>query len=141
MKSSWVDVLVFDLDDTLRPRNQSMPFLEVKQLLTGLKQAGYLLALASLNEDAESDLAVLGLQPFFDCVQCSLQDTKYDMLKKIMEHFNVPVERMVFFDDIMSHVLEARALGITSVLINGRTGVNQHYVDIGIKRVTAQHEK
>ena len=122
-------VVIFDLDDTLRKHNELEIEQTIREIIVYYKANGAKIAMASLNVNADLWLAQYKIGYLFDVIEqrvCKYEKgsrelksvNKAHMFKRIKKKVNVPYEEMLFFDDQIYHCLEAKWLGIKSVLIS-----------------------
>jgi predicted HAD superfamily phosphohydrolase YqeG len=67
-------LVIFDLDDTLRRRQQDIIDNHIIDILQLLKNNGIKIGLASLNKMAKLDLVLYGIYSFFDIIECGKFD-------------------------------------------------------------------
>lgn len=133
-------VVIFDLDGTLHKLDKDKDECNNKHdkdndnvLSNGLgkdiikilelcKLKKIKIALASLNSYADSYLKLYGIYDYFDCIQKKtwrLHGTdKTDLFYNISEIFDTPFENMLFFDDYIKHIIEAKILDIKTITVN-----------------------
>jgi FMN phosphatase YigB (HAD superfamily) len=125
-------LVIFDLDDTLRRRQQDVIDNHIIDILQLLKNNGIKIALASLNKMAKLDLVLYGIYSFFDIIECGKFDdefanskerqkyklnTKTHMFKHIIQKLDIQSENTIVFDDNWYHCLEARWLKMKYIVI------------------------
>jgi beta-phosphoglucomutase-like phosphatase (HAD superfamily) len=125
-------LVIFDLDNILRRRQQDTIDNHIIDILQLLKNNGIKIALASLNKMVKLDLALYGILRFFNIIECGKFDdefvnekerqkyklnTKTHMFKHILRTLNVKSENTIVFDDNWYHCLEARWLKMKYILI------------------------
>jgi len=125
-------LVIFDLDDTLRRRQQDTIDNHIVDILQLLKNNGIKIALASLNKMAKLDLVLYGIYSFFDIIECGKFDdefanskehqkyksnTKTHMYKHIIQKLDIQSENTIVFDDNWYHCLEARWLKMKYIII------------------------
>jgi HAD superfamily phosphatase (TIGR01681 family) len=146
-KLDHIDLVVFDLDETLIDWAHKKLFPDVPYILQELRKSGYKVALASYNGAADQMLRKFGIRQFFDYVvsehlgetladnmlvdmehgEFSRRDLvwmrlingldKKQMLEDVLMYFNTPPERTVFFDDQQRFIDSATQLGIMGHLV------------------------
>ena len=121
---------IFDLDNVLSltrvsPARKAAYEVGLRAWLQRRREQGDLLAVASLNHQAEVVLSAMGILELFDHVEADCKvDSKVPMLKRILAMFpHVDVEFARFYDDDIDHVEAARSLGIQSYCIAPMTGL------------------
>lgn len=67
-KLAHIDLVIFDLDETLIDWVHGKLFPDVPYVLKGLRKAGYKVALASYNSAADQMLRKFGIRHYFDWV-------------------------------------------------------------------------
>lgn len=127
-----VQLVIFDLDDTLRPRYQHMFDDCVKQILLFLHENGIKIGLVSLNPMGREELFFGGILHLFDHVHTKKFDDEYldendkilhesngkrHLLLTILQEAGVKPEHALFFDDNIIHFCEGRNLHIKSVCV------------------------
>jgi HAD superfamily phosphatase (TIGR01681 family) len=140
-KKTNLDVLIFDLDETLIDWRHNKLFPRVAYYLDQLKACGYILAIASYNSNAEYYLDHYGIKHLFDIIEYTSvsrspilqsnrnnvlvpnniffhQDNKYEMLKNIISKTQKPSSRMLFFDDQKRFVQTAESIGIKGIVVS-----------------------
>ena len=135
-KSQNIDMIIFDLDDTLVCwKNGCELFPDVQETLASLKTIGYRIALASYNKNAYYYLKKFQIHEYFDFVvieefqknfkvQFSLDsDNKKTLLQKLLNVAQTLPSRSLFFDDQWVNVCSGNSIGIKSVHVkeNGFT--------------------
>jgi FMN phosphatase YigB (HAD superfamily) len=140
-KLNNLDLIIFDMDETLINWKTAQLFPNVDIYLDGLKKAGYKLAISSYNALTEECLTDFGIIDFFDIIEyqelshswfreqlsaekegiyenviwqgnVSKMDNKETMLSNILYKLNIPAERTLFFDDQNRFLVVAKSLGI-----------------------------
>lgn len=131
-------LVIFDLDNTLVEYICGFPVVlpETRYILDTVKAAGYKMALATYNKKPMWVLEKCGLEDIFDYVGVEfiteplLVDYKRDLLRRVMEHFEVSADQVVFYDDQRCNIDVAKALGIKdSILVSYTSGITQQNVD------------
>lgn len=105
-------LVIFDLDDTLKCRYTGKLFRDVKHILYLLRYYNIKIAVASLNMYAESLLDEDNILHFFEDIQKRTFQTYNDydktpMFDNILEKLKVQPENVILFDDNFRHCLEA----------------------------------
>lgn len=124
------------------------PYLEVPDIVLAIVKAGIPVAYASRNpstDDIEELLIRIEISP-----ELSLWDAmpSYDYFhvyssggygRGKAKHFDaiqkatgIAYENMLFFDDLPDNIVHAKAMGITSVLVNEKTGLNWDAMRVGL---------
>lgn len=157
MKLDNLDLIIFDLDETLVDWTTQQLFPEVVQIITELKSSGYKLGLASYNGAAGQLLRNFGIYEMFDVIEYEnvrnifsdkmFDDVenghpvcndnlwlrvlsgidKRDMLTSIITSLDIPSSRALFFDDQDRYINTAMSLGIKGYKVD-HTGVNRKCV-------------
>jgi len=95
-------LVIFDLDDTLRRRQQDTIDNHIVDILQLLKNNGIKIALASLNKKEH---------------QKYKSNTKTHMYKHIIQKLDIQSENTIVFDDNWYHCLEAKWLKMKFIII------------------------
>ena len=130
-----MNLFIFDLDNTLLINNltsseKHIPD-EIKSILNRIKEKGHMITIASHNSDPIYFLDKFEIKHLFNSsvYGCSTYDqkghSKVEHFNKLIKYYQGRFEpnRMIFFDDYLKYVLEARRLGIKGVQVNCVTGV------------------
>lgn len=126
-----INLIVFDLDDTLICAKTKVFLYDVENLLIRLKENGYKLALASYNPYADTVLRKRRLYHYFDFIEYEdwrfqdELDMKENMLKTILKKSNVEAERILFIDDQIRFVEKAKMLGLKTHVYTYGMDMNQ----------------
>jgi HAD superfamily phosphatase (TIGR01681 family) len=144
-------MIIFDLDETLINWHNHDVFPDVRFILQSLRDAGYILAIASYNEKTKRCLIDFDLLVYFDYIQyekwssswfqeqlkaeknglldISLSwqrnvaiDNKRTMLENILKYSGIAAKNTLFFDDQKRFIDTAESLGIHGELV-GKDGV------------------
>ncbi len=129
---------VFDLDYTLHLHNfQTQDYNEkLIELLNVLKKHNKILCIATHNKNPESYLKQIHIENFFDeiiseqknvcCWLNSIKDftSKKIMLTEIINKYNCNTNEIIFFDDSIHNINEVKSLGINSILVSDKIGIN-----------------
>jgi HAD superfamily phosphatase (TIGR01681 family) len=126
-------MVIFDLDGTLQFNSIIEMPTRISDIITFFRKNNVIICLASLNRDAEWFLSHHNLLHLFDAIEkrqgyrnCSTIEEKNEnkslkknlMFKRLMAKFNVQPEQMLFFDDYVYNILDARNMKIKSVMVN-----------------------
>jgi FMN phosphatase YigB (HAD superfamily) len=119
-------LVIFDLDDTLKCRFTGKIFSDVKYILHFLRHNNIKMAIASLNMYANFLLDQDDMLHFFEDVQQRTLKTfrdydKTPMFNNILEKLNIKSENTILFDDNFRHCIEASL-------------VNMHYLEVNSER-------
>ena len=134
-------VYVFDLDDTLYLHNADSVYKNeyhkrVKVFLEELKNQDKILCIATHNRTPNHYLERLEIKELFDEIiyehknvhpwyNCITEYTsKKDMLNNIIEKFDCNTDEIIFFDDNNYNIKEIQTLGIRSIKVSAKDGVN-----------------
>ncbi len=98
-------------------------FTGIKDMLNGLKQQGYLLAIATGKKRIGLDKAMqeTGLANFFDMTCCADQTAskpKPDMLEKIIDYLHISKEKTVMVGDSIHDIQMANNAKIASIAVS-----------------------
>lgn len=117
-------LVVFDLDDTLIDGslcNRVLP--ESIMVLEFFKKRGIMMAIASDNSDARWFLKKNNLCKYFVSVEAFRADDKVPHIKRILESTGIHKNDCIFIDDCPENIRGSTLFGITSLLVNHKTGV------------------
>jgi HAD superfamily phosphatase (TIGR01681 family) len=131
-------VFVFDLDYTLHLHeyHTSIYTHQIITLLSLLKKHNKILCIATHNKNPQIYLQQINIQNYFDEIiyeqknvsawMNSIKDytSKKVMLTEIMNKFNCNQNEIVFFDDSEHNINEVNSLGIQSITVSYKTGIN-----------------
>ena len=126
-----INLIVFDLDDTLICTRTKLFLYDVENLLIRLKKDGYKLAVASYNPYADNVLRKKRLYHYFDFIEYEdwrFQETidmKEKMLKTILEKSNIEAEKILFIDDQIRFIEKAKMLGLKTHFYKYGMDMNQ----------------
>ena len=124
------ELVIFDLDGTLHSfndisNNKATIKKDIIDILDTLKTKGIKIALASLNSCAKTYLEKYNILDYFDYIEYKnwglYGDFKIDLFENISEKSKIPFQKMLFFDDRLSHCEEASLLKIKSIYVNRNT--------------------
>jgi HAD superfamily phosphatase (TIGR01681 family) len=125
------ELVIFDLDGTLHSFNDlnnddnTVLKRDIIDILDTLKKKDIKIALVSLNYLAEEYLEKYNIHNYFDYIEYKnwrlCGDFKTDLFKNISEKSKIPFQKMLFFDDRVSHCEEASLLNIKSIYVNKNT--------------------
>lgn len=127
-----IRLVIFDLDQTLVDwiGGEAHLFPCVRNILESLASNGFKIALATYNRWAEHFLTKLGVVSFFDMIETDIVNTldkldyKATMLQNILENFQIPPEKVLFFDDQKRNLETATRIGIHGVYVD-YTGITE----------------
>lgn len=121
-------ISIFDLDDVLIHEGFDPPVLVdgVADLLQAQLDRGHTLCIATHNTDAANVVAAAGLSKYFSQIVAYDDNTyKQSHVKKIMATHNVEPIDVIFYDDVWENVKDVSALGVHSVVVDWRCGLQQ----------------
>lgn len=115
--NSNIELIIFDLDDTLFCLRNRELFYDARVTLQRLKNNGYKIGLVSYNAKARAVLQSCGIHGLFDYVLCENWkicgiDGKENMLRTIIQQSGVLPERTLFVDDQYRFLQTAQRLGM-----------------------------
>lgn len=122
---SNINLVIFDLDDTLICTRTSKFLYDVEKLLKTLKDNGYKIGMASYNPYADYVLKKRNLYDYFDFIEYEdwrfkkILDLKENMIKTILEKANTKPEHSLFIDDQVLCIETARTLGLKTYIYTG----------------------
>ena len=145
LKNAGIKIILFDLDNTLVPINASLPSKKVKDLFEDIKKMGMKPVL--LSNSGQKRVAPFKEELFVDAACNSMKPLKRKY-KKVFGIYDVkPNEVAAIGDQVLTDVLGANRMGITSILVNQisttdfpRTKLNRwlenkilnHYTKLGV---------
>jgi len=143
------ELVIFDLDGTLHSfndisNNKATIKKEIIDILDTLKTKGIKIALASLNSCAKTYLEKYNILDYFDYIEYKnwglYGDFKTDLFENISEKSKIPFQKMLFFDDRLSHCEEASLLKIKNIYVNRNTLLswNDLYNGMSLFKMTTQ---
>jgi magnesium-dependent phosphatase 1 len=94
---------------------------QVMEILDILKKNGCVIAAASRTEvpaNASQLLSIFGIEAYFQIKQI-FPGSKISHLKNIQKQLACCFDEMIFFDDEERNILDAKSLGIVTVLVKG----------------------
>jgi HAD superfamily phosphatase (TIGR01681 family) len=140
-------LVVFDIDNTIHhPKSQQMPS-HVIDILQHFHKCNVVLAIASLNQYAPDILDYYKISHLFQFIEyrinvkeCktneqieeyySLQKTK--MFERLRDKMNITFDNILFFDDSVLNILDAKELNIKSICVNATKLITWQNVKDGI---------
>ncbi len=99
--------------------NNIVLFPEVKDILKGLKDKGYKLAIASRTHEpswAQALLTLFEIDEFFICREI-YPGSKITHFKELSGKTGIAYKDMIFFDDEMRNIADVSELGVKAVLV------------------------
>jgi FMN phosphatase YigB (HAD superfamily) len=133
--SSYLKLVIFDLDDTLHFYDLTQMPAHVKDILNFFKRHHVPIAMASLNLHAYEYLCYYNVQKYFKAVEARkcksqirtyedyreyIRPTKKYMLRRLLKKFSCTPQEVLFFDDIVENIQIAKSMGINSVHVDDR---------------------
>ena len=116
LKNAGIKVVLFDLDNTLIPISANEPTKKVKDLFEDIKKQGLKPVILSNSGKKRVEPFKEGL--FVDAAYSSMKPLKRKY-KKVLNIYNVkPGEVAAVGDQMLTDVLGANRMGITSILVN-----------------------
>ncbi len=116
LKNAGIKLVLFDLDNTLVPVKASAPTKKLKDLFEDIKRLG--LQPIILSNSGQARVAPFKDGLFVDAA-CSSRKPLKRKYKKILNMYNVkPSEIAAVGDQLLTDVLGANRMGITSILVN-----------------------
>lgn len=116
LKNAGIKIILFDLDNTIVPINQTEPTKKIKDLFEDLKQMGLKPVIFSNNGKKRIEPFKEGLH--VDAAYHSTKPLKRKY-KKILNVYNVkPYEVAAVGDQLMTDIFGANRMGFTSILVN-----------------------
>ncbi len=135
-------LVVFDIDNTLhnimhgwRCGNAVLP-IQVSDILQFFRDNNVIMCIASLNQHAPLFLGYYKVLHLFDKIEYRRHITKcftdeqidehyslkkINMFNRISKEFNIDYNSMLFFDDNILNICDAKELGIKSICVNPKT--------------------
>lgn len=140
-------LVVFDIDDTIHHTKLKQMPNHIIDILQCFNKNNVILAIASLNEYAPYILHYYNISHLFEIIEfrknideCrtneevaeyySLKKTK--MFERLSIKLNINFENMLFFDDSVLNVLDAKELNIKTICVNPRKLITWQNVKDGI---------
>lgn len=116
LKNAGIKIVLFDLDNTITPISGTEPSKKIKDLFEEIKKIG-------LKPIIMSNSGMKRVEPFKDGLfvdaACSSLKPLKRKYKKILNIYNVkPSEVAAVGDQLLTDVLGANRMGITSILVN-----------------------
>lgn len=116
LKNSGIKCLIFGLNNTIAPLKISVPTKRMKELFEDLKEMGFKIIIVSNSKKSR-------VEPFKNILNV---DASYHAhkpfkrkYKKILNLYNFKVEEVACIgDEIMTDILGANKMGMTSILVN-----------------------
>lgn len=141
-------LVIFDIDDTI---HHVKPFLHMPKHIVNILQCLYnnnvILAIASLNQRAHDILEYYKISHLFRYIEyrkkideCNTNEEideyyslrKINMFERLANKHNITFDHMLFFDDSVVNILDARRLKIRSIHVNAKTLITWQNVKDGI---------
>ena len=122
LKKNGIKCLLFDLDNTIAPIHTKKPGVKEKELINGLQEMGFKVILFSNSGKTR-------LQPFKDAFNIDTAANSKKPLKgkyqKIMKLYNFKESEIACIgDQLLTDILGANRVGLTSILINPVSNVD-----------------
>jgi hypothetical protein len=116
LKNAGIKVILFDLDNTIAPISSITPSDKIKVLFEDIKKMGIKPIIMSNSKKKRVEPFKEELFVDAACFSCKPLRGKY---KKIMKLYGVkPSEMAAVGDQMLTDILGANKLGITSILVN-----------------------
>jgi len=117
-----LQIIVFDLDDTLMDRNINQLGKDIIFILQICKNHNKCILLITYNEEAEYFLKFHNIYDYFDSVYIMDKQlpNKNDAFPKILTQYKVEPSNILFIDNCYHHIKEANLINIPSFQINGK---------------------
>lgn len=140
-------LVVFDIDDTIRDTKLQQIPNHIIDILQYFHENNVVLAIASLNQYAPYFLYYHNISHFFDFVEYRLNIEDCKTNEEIVEHYSlrkinmferlankldITFDNMLFFDDSVVNILDARRLRIKSIYVNAKNLLTWQNVKDGI---------
>lgn len=143
LKNAGIKIILFDLDNTLIPINANEPTKKIKDLFDDIKKSGLKPVIMSNSGKKRVEPFKEGL--FVDAACSSMKPLK-KKYKKVLNIYNVkPGEVAAVGDQLLTDILGANRMGITSILVNqistsdfNRTKLNRFFENLIINHYTKQ---
>lgn len=126
-----IKCLLFDLDNTIVPANESMPNKKAKELFISLKQKGFRVIIFS--NSPQMRLKKIGKELEVECVSNAMKPLSINFKKVMSNHKLTENEMAIIGDQIMTDVVGGNNVGITTILVNPL--VTQDFVWTKINRI------
>lgn len=128
LKNAGIKIVLFDLDNTIAPVISDAPSKKMKELFEEIKSIGIRPIILSNSNKKRVEPFKDGL--FVDAA-CSSRKPLKRKYKKILDVYNVkPSEVAAVGDQILTDVLGANRMGITSILINPISAVDLRFTKV-----------
>ncbi|HBA37883.1 MAG TPA: YqeG family HAD IIIA-type phosphatase [Firmicutes bacterium] len=128
LKNAGIKVILFDLDNTIAPVMADQPSKKMKELFEEIKNIGIRPIILSNSNKKRVEPFKDGL--FVDAA-CSSHKPMSGKYKKILDIYNVkPNEVAAVGDQILTDVLGANRMEITSILINPISTIDLRFTKI-----------
>lgn len=132
LKNAGIKIILFDLDNTIVPVTSCEPNKKLKDLIEDIKDMGMRPVIMSNSKRKRVEIFKEGL--IVDASFMSLKPLK-KKYKRILEIYDVkPTEVAAIGDQLVTDILGANRMGITSILVNpisthdfGWTKVNRFF--------------
>lgn len=133
-----IELVIFDLDDTLCPRDTQVISENTKDIINAFKSRGVIIALASLNYFARFALFKNKIAHAFSMIEyrkyldkCDtleerakyLHPVKARMYKDIMTIMGCKPKNTLVFDDNLIHIFEARKLDMNVCYVDAKKNI------------------
>ena len=116
LKNAGIKIIIFDLDNTIAPINNNIPSNKLKDLFDEVKNMGLKPIIMSNSKRHRVEPFKDGL--IVDTSYLSLKPLKWKY-KKILNIYDVkPTEVAAIGDQLLTDVLGANRMGMTSILVN-----------------------
>jgi len=140
-------LIVFDIDDTIHHTKLKQMPNHIVDILQCLYKNNVVLAIASLNQYAPYILDYYNISHLFEIVeyrlninQCKTNKeideyyslTKINMFERLVKKLDIRFENILFFDDSVLNILDAKELNIKSICVNAQTLITWQNVKDGI---------
>lgn len=140
-------LVVFDIDDTIHHSKLKQMPRHIVDILQCLHEKNVVLAIASLNEHAPYILNGYNISYLFDFVEYRLNINecftdeeiveyyslrKINMFERLANRMDIAFENMLFFDDSVVNILDARRLKIKSICVNAKKLVTWQNIRDGL---------
>lgn len=140
-------LVVFDIDDTIHHTQLRQMPEHIPNILQCFYENNVALAIASLNQHAPYLLDYYKLSHIFDFVEyrkniddCKTNEeieeyyslTKIKMFERLSKKLNIKFDNILFFDDSVLNVLDAKELSIKSICVNAKKLITWQNVKDGL---------
>lgn len=137
-------LVVFDLDNTIH--NGEFP-IQVLDILQFFRVNNVIMCIASFNQHAPRFLEYFKISHLFDKIEYRQHITrcftdeeideyyslkKTNMFHRISKEFNIDYSEMLFFDDNILNIHDAKKIGIKSVCVNPTTLLTWRNISVGL---------